>query len=288
MKMKNCVLKLFLPLVAALFATGCSGYSKLIKSKDPEKMYEAAINYFNQKKYQRTVQLLEECAPFFSSTVRADTIFYYTAMSYYKMGDFEASGQLFDEFRRAFGNSTYLEDAEYCYAMGFYYSSPGPDRDQSTTVQAMRAIDDYLGRYPNSQKEADLREKMVELEHKLHDKSYINARTYYKIGSYKSAVVALKNAIDKYPESKHREEMMYLILRSQYLLSKDSFSHLQRDRFMKVLDYYYNFVSEYPASKYAKEAGKMHEEAKKFLEQYDKDHDSDNKNTNNTNGTEKE
>lgn len=288
-KMKNFAFRLLCLIAAVLFAAGCSNYSKLLKSKDPDKMYKAAIEFFDQKKYQRTIHLLEECSPYFSSTTKADTILYYTAMSYYKMGDFDISGQLFDEFRRTFGNSAYLEDAEYCYAMGFYYSSPSPERDQTTTIQAMTAIDDYLGRYPNSVKEADLKDKMKELEYKLHDKSYLNAKTYYKIEKYKSAVVALKNAIDKYPESKHREEMMFLILKSQYLLSKDSFSHLQRDRYMKVLDYYYNFVSEFPDSKYAKEANKMHDETKEHLDQYNQDHPEDNNtNTDNTNGTEKE
>lgn len=33
------------------------------------------------------------------------------------------------------------------------------------------------------------------LTQRLHDKTYLNAYTYYKIGRYKSAIVALKNAL---------------------------------------------------------------------------------------------
>ena len=29
--------------------TGCGEYQKLLKSRDPEEKYQAALNYFNQK-----------------------------------------------------------------------------------------------------------------------------------------------------------------------------------------------------------------------------------------------
>ena len=91
---------------------------------------------------------------------------------------------------------------------------------------------------------------------------------YYDIGYYNSAIVALRNAIELYPETNHRELLSYLIVRSHYLYAKNSIPEKQRQRYMDLQDAYYSFVAEYPESSYRKEVDKMQEEAKKFLARY--------------------
>ena len=56
------------------------------------------------------------------------------------------------------------------------------------------AINEFISRYPGSDKVEDFRKINDELTQRLHKKTYLNAYTYYKIGRYKSAVPALKNA----------------------------------------------------------------------------------------------
>lgn len=254
--------------LAAILFAGCSGYNKLLKSGDPELMYQKALEFYGQKKYQKTLQLLDEIAHVYSGQLRADTIAYYTATCHYKQGDFETSGMLFDNFRREYGRSPFIEDAEYMYAKGFYFMSPAPERDQTVTQQALVAINEYLARYPKSVKKEMLEENIIELKQKLYDKSYINAKTYFNIGRYKSAVVALKNALQQYPETNHREELMYLIAKSSYLLASNSLEKLQRDRYMDMMDTYYTFASEFPNSKHRKELEKILVVAKDYLEKY--------------------
>lgn len=252
--------------LAAVMATGCSEYTKLLKSQDREKMYKMALEYYGQKKYHKAVSLFDEVSPYFTGTAREDTIAFYNASSFYNMGDFETSGVLLDGFRRNSGrNSPFLEEAEYLYAMGFYYSSPQPERDQTATLQALLAISQYLDRYPNSVKKDDMKVRITELQNKIYDKEYLNAKCYYTIGKYKSAVLALKNALDESPENPHREEMMYLVTKSGYLLAHNSIPTLQRERYLKMMDYYLNFMSEFPDSKYSRELGKMMDDAKEFL-----------------------
>lgn len=158
----------------------------------------------------------------YAQSARADTLAYYTGLCYYKSGDFVSSAELFDGFRRRFGRSPFLEDAEYMYAKGFYFSSPKPEYDQTATHQALQAITEYLDRYPNSVKKDQLIENMIELRQKLYDKAFMNAKVYYDIGYYNSAVTALQNAIDMYPESGHREELAYLIVSAHCLYARNS------------------------------------------------------------------
>lgn len=260
--------KILIAILAVMTLGGCSGYNKLLKSGDNELMYTKALEFYNTKKYQKTLQIFEMINHFYLGTAREDTIAYYTAAANYKLGDFETSGILLDDYRRKFGRSPFIEDAEYMYAKGFYFSSPAPERDQTTTHRALIAIDEYLNRYPKSVKKEILEANIVELTNKLHDKAFINAKSYYKTGRYKSAVVALKNAVRQYPESRHREELMYLTTKSAYLLASNSVEGMKRDRYMDMMDVYYNFASEYPESKYSKETDKMLEEAKKVLAKF--------------------
>lgn len=249
----------------AFSAVGCNGYNKLLKSKDHELQYREALNLYDAKKYTKAITLLEIAAPYAYGSMYEDSLAYYKAASHYKNGDFETSSQLLDQFRLNYGTSPFLEDAEYMYAKGFYFRSPEPNRDQDFTNRALIAMNEYLSRYPESPKKEAITANMSELMEKLQTKSYINAKSYYDTGEYKAAIVSLRNAINAFPDSKYREEMMYLLTKSSFLLASNSISSLQRSRYLDMIDTYYNFISEYPQSKYVKELDKMQNQAKAFI-----------------------
>ncbi|MFI3266301.1 MAG: outer membrane protein assembly factor BamD [Rikenellaceae bacterium] len=274
-------------LVVCVFASCNSKINKLIKTRDVYGIYYEGLNQFELKKYNKAVQLLSNVKQYVVGTVKEDSLAYYLSTAYYKMGDFETSGQLFNDFRRTYGRSPFLEDVEYMYTMSFYYSSLPANRDQTSTERARVAILEYISRYPNSVKADDMIGYSEELTQRLHDKEYINAKVYYNIGQYKSAVVALQNALDKYPESIHREELMLLILKSNYIYAKNSFEQLQRDRFLVMMDAYYNYTAEYPDSN-VKEVESMQAEAREVLAKYDDAEAQNIDNTDKENGNKEE
>lgn len=252
---------------------GCSSFNKLLKTNDSELMYNAAIEYYNSGDYQHALQLLQEITPRYAATMKADTIMYYTGCCFYKQGNFTTSATIFDEYRRTYGRSPLLEDVEYMHAMGYYFSSPEPSRDQTTTLQAIRAIGEYMERYPSSPKLGVCEMRLEELKGKLYDKSFINARTYYKTERYKAAIIAFENALAEFPDTPHREEILFLTLDSSYQLASNSISSLQVDRYLDTMDAYYNFISEFPESKHAKAAERMHRASKRFLAKHNADID---------------
>jgi outer membrane protein assembly factor BamD len=248
-------------------------YNKLLKSTSYELMWREGLVYYNAKKkkkdenssqnYQKAQNLFDRAyqSQYFTGKAAEDSLLYYLGSSYYKDGVFEASEQIFDGFRRRFPNSNFIEDVEYMYAMGFYFSSPGPEYDQTNTLRAMIAITEYEGRYPATTKKKEIDERMKEMQLKLYTKSYENAKLYYTIGQYKAAVRALNNAIDENPDSPYREELMYLATKSAYLYAKNSIPSQMTDRYMSMMDNYYNLISEYPATAHLKEVEKMRDEA---------------------------
>jgi outer membrane protein assembly factor BamD len=254
--------------VAAIAVAACSSYNKLLNSKDYNMMYERGLQYYRDREYRRALQLFEESSQYFIGAMREDSAAFYLAASNYNMGYFETSGELFSDFRLKYGRSKFIDEAEYMLAMGYYYSSPSVERDQAVTVKAINSINEYLARYPSSSRKEKLEECVGRLTLKLWDKEFLNAYTYYKIERYKSAVVALKNALNTYPDSHHREELMYLTAKSSYLYASKSVETKQRDRYMGAMDDYYNFISEFPESKYRRELDAMQERSKRFVSRH--------------------
>lgn len=244
----------------------CGGVNALLKSNDPNRIYTAALDCYEREKWSRASTLFEGVQHYYRNTAREDSLQFYNARCKFKMHDYETASLMFDNFRKSFGRSAFLEDAEGMYAYCFYKMSPGPTRDQTTTSRAIIAINEFISRYPDSDRIDEFKEINKELTARMHEKNYLNAYTYYKIGRYKSAIVALKNALRTYPDSKHREEIMFLIVDSSYQLASNSVASKQTDRYLAMMDSYLSFREEFPESKHTKEVERMAKEAREYLD----------------------
>jgi outer membrane protein assembly factor BamD len=81
--------------------------------------------------------------------------------------------------------------------------------------------------------------------------------------------VALSNCLIDYPETKYREEIMFMLLKSKYMLAVNSVQAKRMERFQDTVDEYYSFVTEFPESKSKKEAEDMYSECSKYVKETD-------------------
>ena len=245
---------------------GCSGIQRVINTGDSELIFDRAMIYYDAEKWTKAASLLEACEYYYKGTLKEDTVSFYLARCRFKEGDYATSSTLFDEFRRSFGRSAFMEDAEAMYAISLYNMCPTPERDQSTTSQAIIAVSEFMSHYPESAQFPLFQDMLSDLTWRLHEKAYINAYTYYKIERYNSAIIAFRNALKQYPDSHRREDVMYHIVMSSFKLADNSVAAKQMDRFMSTLDSYYSFIMEYPESKYRKDVDHAAAVAKRFIE----------------------
>ena len=264
--MKRFLFNLIAVVVVSVAFSRCAGVSALLKDGKPDEIYAKALEYYHKKKYNRASTLFEGVQRLYLGTSREDSITFFNAHCKFLSHDYETAATLFDDFRRRFGRSAFIEDAEGMYADCYYRMSPSAERDQTTTSKAIIAINEFISRYPQSDKIEYFREINDELTLRLHKKAYLNAYTYYKIGRYKSAIVALRNALRTYPESSYREELMFLIVDSNYRLASNSVASKQTDRYLAMLDSGLSFGEEFPESKHIKEVNRMMDEARKYLD----------------------
>ena len=250
----------------ALVIVSCSGFEKLLKTRDYPLMYQKALEYYQAEDHYKYTTIFEQLTPIYKGTQQADTIEFYLANGYYQQGDYLLSAHSFDRFRREYPKSKFIEQAEFMYAFCFYKSSPRPLLDQEPTQAAIAAFSEFISRYPHSAKKAQVNELLKDLRSKLVEKSYLSAKLYFDMQDFKAAITALKNSSNEFPDSQYREEMLYMILDASYNLADNSIPEKRRERFQNTLDEYYNLLGEFPETKYKREAERIYASSIRIVE----------------------
>ena len=263
---KNRIVIGVLFVAAAAILSGCGEYEKLLKSRDFQAKYDAGVEYYEEGEFARAGTLFDQVANVFRGTTKADTVKYYQAKSYYGQRDYMMAGYYFSELATTYVSSVFVEEADFMTAYCFYKRSPRAELDQATTYQAITYMQMFLSKYPTSERVTEAQDIIMEMSDKLVEKSYISAKLYYDLGYYKSAILALRNSLIENPDTKYREELMFLILKSSYLLADNSILSLKRERYQATVDEYLSFIGEFPEGSHTREANRMYEASTKFLE----------------------
>jgi outer membrane protein assembly factor BamD len=245
--------------ILAAIILSCRGYEQILKSRDYKLKLSTALDYYNTGEYVKASTLFDQIAPIYKGTIKADTVFYYQAMSYYMQRDYILSGHYFNTLASDYPKSVFAEEADFMTGYCYYKLSPKPSLDQENTVSAITSFQLFMIQYPSSPRIKDAQTYIIEMRDKLVEKSYLNAKLYFNMGDYKASIIALKNSLNEFPDTKYREELLFLILKSSYLLADNSVYSKRKERFQDAVDEYYTFISEFPESKYKKEAQKMYE-----------------------------
>ncbi len=248
-----------------LFFSSCGEYEKLLKSGDVDAKYELGIKYYDEGNWVRASTLFEQIIPRLKGMAKAEEVDYKYAMSYYKMQDYTMAGHYFRTFVATYYSSPHAEEADYLSAYCYYKLSPRPQLDQTNSINAINAFILFKTKFPTSDKIEECDKLIDEMKNKLVEKSFINARLYYHLEKYKAAITAIKNSLSDYPESEYREELIYLKLRSSFLLAEGSIRQKQQERYQDTVDEYYSFLDEFPKSKHKREAEKIYNESSDYL-----------------------
>jgi len=261
--MRNCTV---ITLVFLLLFTSCGDYAKLIKGNDYDLKWSTAKQFYEEGKYVRCIELLEEVMPRFRFTDDAEEMSWIYANCFYKMRDYYSAVTAFQNFYNTYQYGTHAEEAYFYIGMCDYLISPRAELDQENTTKAIDDFSYFMTKYPQSSKVPVCDSLRIELQDKLVEKSYISARLYYDMDQYKAAIVALTNSLNLYSESKYREEMMYLKLNSLFKYAEKSVPAKQKERYQDTLEEYFSFIEEYPQSSFARDVKRIYQSTARFLD----------------------
>ena len=267
----------------ALLMTSCvNEYNQITKSGDYTLKYEYAKQCYAQGKYSRAVPLLQELVTMKKGSTEGEECLYMLAMSEFGMKDYETASEYFKKYFSSYPKGRYAENAKYYVGESLFQNAPEPRLDQSTTMTAIAAFQEYLDIFPDAHLKSQATSRLYALQDLLVEKEYKSACLYFDLGAYfgnctnggnnyEACIVTAQNALKDYPYSNRREEFASLVMKSKYELAKMSVESKQLERYQDAEDECYGFINEYPDSKERSLAEKYIEKCK----EYEKAHPED-------------
>jgi outer membrane protein assembly factor BamD len=245
--------------------SACSKYQKLLKSTDYEKKYEMAKKYYAEKDYFRTIQLLDQVLIYFKGTSKADSAYYIYAYSYYYQNDYLSAAYHFKNFSTTYFMSPFTEECAYMSAYCLYLDSPIYKLDQTNTFQAIKELQLFVDLYPKSSRVSQCNKLLDELRLKLEKKYFEIAKLYLKTENYVAAIWAFKNNLKDYPDNIYKEEILFDLIKANYLYAKNSVDRKKVERYEATIEAYNFFIKSYPNSKYSGMAESFYKSAQKEI-----------------------
>ncbi len=263
--------------ILSLLLTSCAQeYNQVYKSTDYTYKYEYAKECFAKGKYSFAVPLLQDLVTIQKGTDNAQECLYMLAMAEYGLRDYQAASEAFKKYYQTYPNGEYAEMASFYIGQSLYEGTPEPRLDQTPTVAAIAAFQDYLDLYPNGKMKGTAQQRLFALQDKLIRKEYLNAKLYYNLGSYfgncgndggnnyEACIITAQNALNDFPYSSLREDFAILVMKGKYELAQMSVEEKKVQRYQDAEDECYGFINEYPDSKERSTAEKYIEKCKQF------------------------
>lgn len=250
--------------------TSCGEYYRVQKSTDVSERYSYAKKSYNEKKYGRVILLMEDIVTSLSGTSEGPQSTYLMADSYYHLRRVTDAARYFQIYYTSYPKAPMVEEARYKAGYCLYEASPEPRLDQTDTYSAIKELQAYLDYFPEGRYRDEVEGMLFRLQDKLAYKELLAAKLYYELGlylgnNYQSAVVTAKNALKDYPYTRHREDLLFLILRAKAEEAEQSVEEKRQERLREAVDHYYNYINEYSEGRYQRMATRLYERLKKHI-----------------------
>lgn len=248
-----------------LFAGGCK-FRKIQKNSDWKVKYEAALEYYDEKDYYHANILFEEIIPLIRGTQEAELANYYYAYTFYYQKQYLLSSHYFQSFYEIYGRSDFAMEAQYMRAYSLYLQSPEASLDQTSTFEAMTALQNFINKYPYEDMAMQADTLINELRVKLETKEYEKVKLFFNLrqsqyGGYPAALTTANNFHSSYPDSEYNDEILYLEVMAAHEYAARSFEQKQEERFRNVVTIYQRLVDNYPDSEFISQAEKFYEDS---------------------------
>ncbi|MEO8734558.1 MAG: outer membrane protein assembly factor BamD [Flavobacteriales bacterium] len=241
-------ISLFFALLAAFVLASCSEFNKVVKSTDVQYKYKMAVQYYEKPDYDRAMPLFEELL----SLTRGDTLFepvsYYYAMGNFGQKDYILASYYLENFAKTFRNSPHAEECSFLAAYCHYLESPEYELDQADTQTAIDKLELFMVRFPDTSLKDSSNVLIDELRSKLEMKDYMAAKQYLRTRFYSSASDAFKGFLHKWPNSAHREDVLFSVFVADHDLALNSVDYKRDARNEDGIRSFNTFADAFPQS----------------------------------------
>lgn len=264
-----------LSLCGLLMCSCAAEFNRVYKSTDYNYRYEYAKQCFAEGRYTQAETLLREAISLKKGTDEAQESLYMLAMAEFMNRDYESASETFKKYFTSYPKGFYAEQAMFYVGEALYQSAPEPRLDQTPTIGAINAYQQFLDIFPTSAMRPMAQQKLFDLHDRLVQKELLSAQLYYNLGgyfgninsnsesNYTSSIIVAQNALKNYPYTKFREDFALIIMKSKFELAENSGEERKLERYRDAEDECYGFLNEYPESKSRSVAERFIEKCKK-------------------------
>lgn len=255
---------------ALMLLSSCGEYNRVLKSTDLDYKYAKAVEYYEAEQYNKAYPIFDELLTLYRGTAKAQDVYFYYSMTLFQQGDFILAAYHFKNFSKTFPNNKDADESAFMVAYCYYLESPSYSLDPSYTFKAINEFQLYINTHPRSTRIEECNLMMDELRSRLERKSYEIARQYYRTGHYQSAVVSFTNTLNTYPDTKYREEALYLKFDAAFRLAKNSVKDKQEQRLIEARTAVREYMDQYPEGEYVKTANNTLTDIAEYISELNK------------------
>jgi len=241
----------YMPLASLclLFMTACSS-SIVPPPRSAEVLMNEGETFFAENRYDDAIAAWEKVRERYVSPEMNALAELNIAEAHFLAERYIEAAVAYEAYFKAHPDDPKIANVLYNLGVSYHQEKLAPERDQTTTKNALSAFKTFLTRYPSDPRRPAVEKFIAEEEdtlagHELHVGAF-----YQKKGANPAAIARLEPLVTTYPNFSRRDEL-YFILGSAYL------SNDKRDL---AAEHFNRLYKEYPQSPYTRKAQKLLEE----------------------------
>ena len=209
---------IFVIAALAVAVTGCSRDRINYFEADVATLYKKAQEFMAAGQYRFAAVTFDEIERQHPYSVWARRATLMSAYNHYLSNDYDTAILAAQRFLALHPGNEHAAYANYIIASCFYEQIADVGRDQQLTEQALRAFQELVRRYPDSEYANDARLKIELAQDHLAGKEMTVGRFYMDAKEYLAAVNRFQVVVDKYNTTSHVPEALHRLVENYITL----------------------------------------------------------------------
>jgi outer membrane protein assembly factor BamD len=241
---------LFFCVVAIVSAAGCAAKKDAMPpgTSEPDKfLFEKGTDALDRKKWLTAREFFTRIVDNYPQSPYRPDAKLGVGDAYLGEGTLEAyvlAINEFKEFLTFYPTNPRADYAQYKLGYAHYKQMRGPQRDQSETREAVRELETFVEKYPNSQLLPEVQQKLRESRDRLSTSEYNVGFFYFRQKWYPGAIDRFKSLLKSDPGFSSRDAVYYYLAESLLKVKLDA----------EALPYLDRLVKEFETSEYLEKA----------------------------------
>jgi len=210
----------YLFLILFCLCLSACGHSKAKKQKSAETYFLQGEKYYEGGHYDKAIASWEQVRDAFYSPELSMLAEMKIAEAYYKSKQYEEAAVAFDDFLTQHPNDYRTATVLYRMGLCYYKQILVPDRDQTSTQNALDSFEEMVRRFPDDPQAQEARNLILRCKTRLAEHEVYVGRFYLRIDQYQQAIDRLEGALKSFPQYYYRDEAYYYLGQAYFKVSQ--------------------------------------------------------------------